>query len=71
MNLAVFLRTDPHDVGCDAAMRLLHVCAEDPAGAERQYPGVAAHLRACGPCATDFEGLLAVLTDRLRTPPTA
>jgi RNA polymerase sigma-70 factor, ECF subfamily len=46
---------------------LLHVHAEDSAGA---YPGVAVHLRARRPCATDFEGLLAVLTDRLRTPPT-
>jgi hypothetical protein len=68
VNLDDFLRTDPRDVGCGEAMRLLHVQAEDPAGA---YPGVAAHLRACGPCATDFEGLLAVLTDRLRTPPAA
>jgi hypothetical protein len=28
--------------------------------AEDRYQGVAAHLRACGPCGEDFEGLLAV-----------
>ena len=29
------------------------------AAAETDYPGVAAHLRVCGPCAEDFRGLLA------------
>ena len=60
-----FLRTDPRDAGCAAAMELLHVYAElaaaDPRGAERQYPDVAAHLRACGPCQEDLEGLLAAI----------
>jgi hypothetical protein len=57
-----FLRTDPRDVGCDEAMAVLHIYAdlivtgEDPAG---RYPGVAAHLAACGPCAEDLTGLLA------------
>lgn len=64
-NIAAFLRTDPRDVGCGEAMDLLHVYAElhvaDPEEAARHYPGVAAHLRACGPCATDFEGLLALI----------
>ena len=56
-----FLRTDPKDVGCDEAMTVLHVYAdiiargEDP---EVLYPGVSAHLRACGPCAEDLQGLL-------------
>lgn len=56
-----FLRTDPKDVGCDEAMAVLHVYAdmmdrgEDP---EVRYPGVSAHLRACGPCAEDLHGLL-------------
>ena len=56
-----FLRTDPKDVGCDEAMAILHVYAdmmadgEDP---EVLYPGVGAHLRACGPCAEDLHGLL-------------
>jgi hypothetical protein len=59
-----FLRTDPRDVGCAEAMEMLHVYAELTAAggpAESRYPGVAAHLRACGPCGEDFEGLLAAL----------
>jgi hypothetical protein len=56
-----FLRTDPRDVGCDEAMAVLHiyvvlaVAGQDPA---ERYPGIAAHLAACGPCAEDFAGLL-------------
>lgn len=59
-----FLRTDPRDVGCAEALRLLHIYVDlildDATGAEaaRRYPGVAAHLLACGPCADDREGLL-------------
>ena len=56
-----FLETDPRDVGCEEAMELLHVYVElvatDAAAADR-YPGIAAHLRGCGPCSEDFEGLL-------------
>lgn len=44
-----FLRTDPRDVECAEA-------------AERRFPGVAAHLRACGPCGEDFDGLVAAVT---------
>ena len=57
-----FLRTDPRDAGCDEAMAVLHifvdlmVTGEDAAA---RYPGVAAHLLACGPCAEDLTGLLA------------
>jgi len=54
-----FLRTDPRDVGCDRAMEMLHVYVELVAAggpAEQRYPGIAAHLRACGPCGEDFEG---------------
>jgi hypothetical protein len=62
-----FLRTDPRDVGCDEAMEILHVYAElaaaDPEAARQRYPGVAAHLDACGPCDQDFEGLLTVIRD--------
>ena len=59
-----FLRTDPRDVGCGEAMAMLHVyvdlvAAGEPAG--QRYPGIAAHLRACGPCGEDFEGLLAAV----------
>ena len=63
-----FLRTDPADVGCAEALRLLPIYVElvldDASGTEpaleaaRHYPGVAAHLLACGPCADDYEGLL-------------
>jgi len=57
-----FLETDPRDVGCEEAMDLLHVYVElvatDTAAAATRYPGIAAHLRACGPCSEDFEGLL-------------
>ena len=60
-----FLRTDPRDVGCDEAMAALHVYVElsaagqDPAQA---YPGITAHLAACGPCGENFAGLLAAIT---------
>ncbi|WP_433170105.1 hypothetical protein [Actinoallomurus sp. CA-150999] len=62
-----FLHTDPQDVGCDKAMAMLHVYVElvaQEAGAEQRYPGIAAHLRACGPCSEDFEGLLAAVCGR-------
>ena len=61
-----FLRTDPQDVGCERAMELLDIYVDTVSkeGAdvtERRYPGIAAHLRACGPCGEDFAGLLAAL----------
>lgn len=61
-----FLTTDPRDLGCDEALRLLHVYVDlvrDDRSAEaaRRYPEVAAHLLACGPCSEDFEGLLLVV----------
>ncbi|MGW5361137.1 hypothetical protein [Actinopolymorpha pittospori] len=64
--LRQFLDTDPRDVACERAMELLHVyvdlkvAGEDP---EERYPGVAAHLRACGPCSDEYEGLLAAITE--------
>jgi hypothetical protein len=62
-----FLRTDPQDVGCDQAMEVLDIYVEavinvGTAEAERRYPGVAAHLHACGPCGEDFAGLLAAVS---------
>ena len=46
-------------------MELLHVYVElvaaDAAAASERYPGIVAHLRACGPCAEDFDGLLAAI----------
>ena len=59
-----FLRTDPRDVGCAEAMDLMHVYIElvaADASAANRYPGIAAHLAACGPCAEDFDGLLAAV----------
>ena len=61
-----FLATDPRDVGCEQALAVLHVYVDLVlAGArpERQHPGVAAHLSACGPCNEDFEGLLRAARD--------
>jgi len=60
-----FLQTDPRDVGCDEAMQMLHIYVElvaADAGAAQRYPGIAAHLYACGPCSDDFHGLLAAVT---------
>jgi len=67
--LDTFLETDPDDVGCDEAMRILHIYVElvaDGEDAAARYPGVASHLRQCGPCSEDFDGLLGLVTD----PPT-
>ena len=59
-----FLLTDPRDVGCEEAMEYLHVYVELVAAgdaAQERYPGIAAHLKACGPCSEDFTGLLAAI----------
>ena len=64
-----FLRTDPRDIGCDEAMAALHVYVNLTAAgvdAAERYPGVAAHLAACGPCSEDFAGLLLAVTDGQR-----
>jgi hypothetical protein len=53
-------------VGCAQAMEMLHIYAELAAAGEpveERYLGIAADLRACGPCGEDFEGLLAALRD--------
>ncbi|MGH3416907.1 MAG: hypothetical protein ACRDSS_10600 [Actinocrinis sp.] len=60
------LATDPADIGCDEAMAVLHVYVDlvaDDRDAAGRYPGVAAHLAACGPCDEDFKGLLAAVTE--------
>jgi hypothetical protein len=60
-----FLSTDPRDVGCEQALAVLDIYVDlvldDPSGDEaaRRYPGVVAHLLACGPCDEDFQGVLA------------
>jgi hypothetical protein len=64
IDLDRFLRTHPREVGCDEALRILHVYVElvleDGTGREAagRYPAITAHFRACGPCRDDFEGLL-------------
>jgi len=61
-----FLRTDPRDAGCDEAMAVLHVYVDLTAAgvdAAGRYPGIAAHLAACGPCGEDFAGLLSAVTN--------
>jgi len=61
-----FLQTDPHDVGCDEAMEMLHVYVDlvaQDAAAARRYPGIGAHRRACGRCSEDFQGFLAAVTE--------
>ena len=61
-----FLTTDPRDVGCDAAMGIMHVYVEllaegvDPI---EKFPGMSAHLNACEACAEDVQGLLAAVRD--------
>ena len=63
--LEQFLQTDPRNVGCSEAIAVLHVYVDLIAGAgdsADRYPGVAAHLAACGPCGDDFVGLLAAVT---------
>jgi hypothetical protein len=65
--LEQFLQTDPRDVGCGEAIAVLHVYVDLIAASEDaadRYPGVAAHLAACGPCGEDFAGLLAAVTDQ-------
>ena len=64
-----FLKTDPADVGCDEAMALLHIYADLlSAGTDvkARYPGVPAHLLACGPCRKDFDGLLTAISSEER-----
>ncbi len=59
------LSTDPRDAGCDRARELLDVYAEllrsSGDAARVHHPDVAAHIRSCGPCAEDLDGLLAAL----------
>jgi hypothetical protein len=66
VQLERFLHDDPADVGCDEALRLLHVYVDlvevDRAAAQGRYPGIVAHLAACGPCGDDFKGLLAAVS---------
>jgi hypothetical protein len=59
-----FLATDPADAGCERTTELLDAYVElitSGADPEVRYPGIAAHLRSCLPCADDLDGLLAIV----------
>jgi hypothetical protein len=67
IDLDALLSTDPRDAGCEHAMAVLHVYAElvaAHADAATHYPEVAAHTRACGPCAEDLDALLETIGSR-------
>ena len=56
-----FLRTDTADIGCEETFALIDLYVElllRGGSPELLFPGVFAHLAACGPCAEDFAGLL-------------
>jgi hypothetical protein len=62
-----FLTTDPIDAGCAETFALIDLYVELMVAdddAEARFPGIAAHLRACRPCAEDFEGLLLAVRSR-------
>lgn len=65
-NLALVLTTDPRDVGCEEAWRLIDAYAEivesggDP---ETTFPGITVHLRRCDPCGEDYRGLLEAMSE--------
>ena len=58
------LMLQPNDVGCDESFELIDrfvdllVAGGDPS---TEFAGIAVHLAGCGPCAQDFEGLLAAV----------
>ena len=58
------LSPDPRDVGCSETFDHVDRYVEALlAGREHDplYTGVTAHLRGCGPCREDFEGLIAAV----------
>jgi hypothetical protein len=61
-SLDKLLATDLADIGCDRTFELLDVYVEvELAGQDPQvrFPRTAAHLRGCGACRADYQGLLA------------
>ena len=58
ITLESFLTVDPHDAGCEHTLELLHVFVEDVLAGREPAPAIVAHLRACPPCAEDFDALL-------------
>ena len=60
-DLTEVLRVDANDPGCDACARRFEQIAEAMVlglDAERLFPDVAAHLRACASCSEDLTGLI-------------
>ena len=58
--LESFLTVDRHDAGCERTLEVLHVFVEDTLAGREPDPAIVAHLRACPPCAEDFDALLGV-----------
>ena len=58
ITLETFLTVDPHDAGCERTLERLHVFVEDVLAGREPDPAIVAHLRACPPCAEDFDALL-------------
>jgi hypothetical protein len=60
----VALRGGQTDAGCDVTFQVLdryvQAHGHEP-GPGQRFPGVAAHLRGCGACRQDCEGLLAAV----------
>lgn len=62
--LDALLDVDDVDAGCAQALQVLAAYAElviSGADVAAAHPAVAAHLRSCGPCHEDLDGLLALL----------
>lgn len=61
-----FLATDPRDIGCDEAMETMHVYVDlltQGINVTERFPGMAAHLASCRPCAEDVDGIVAAVQD--------
>ena len=59
--LEALLAVDPDDAGCEQTWRLVDVYVEIVVGGgdpDAVFPGLTSHLATCGPCATDYAGLL-------------
>ena len=60
-DLEGLLAADPVDAGCAAGFEVLHRYVEDELAGRKPahtYPGLAAHLRSCPACRSDYLGLI-------------
>jgi RNA polymerase sigma-70 factor, ECF subfamily len=65
--LDALLGADPGDTGCDLAFQAVDRYAEADlrrSGPGHRFPGIAAHLARCSPCAQDYQGLLTAIAPR-------